>query len=194
MIIALLSALVVAQAASTPPAPDCTYDREQMFALSQQEFDQDLDGGWRVLAKRGCTEEAAELIRDWRHEKRAHSSILYWHEGQLRAEIGEIDQAIALFELTYKAPEMDRDFGWNHYVDGSIAFLTRDRDRLARAMERLKEVPAPDTLTFERPDGSSFTMAWPPNLNVLEAFDRCWDRPYAEAYAMKECIAPEQAG
>ena len=194
MSIALLSVLALAQAAGPLSPPDCTYDRETMLALSQQEFDQDIEGGWRSLAKRGCSEEAAELIRDWRHEKRAHASILYWHEGQLRAEIGQTEQAIALFKLTYKSPEWDRDFGWNHYVDGSIAFLSRDRERLARAIERLKEVPAPDNLTFNRPDGSSFTMAWPPNLNVLEAFDRCWDRPYAEAYAMRECVAPEQAG
>ena len=62
---------------SAPPAtePDCSYDLDAMLALDQQAFDQDMDGGWRPLGQRdGCEAAAAELIREWRHAKRAARS------------------------------------------------------------------------------------------------------------------------
>jgi len=60
--------------------PDCSYDLEAMLELDRDAFDQDLpDGGWRALSQKGCAEEAAELIREWRHEKRDHTSVLYTH-------------------------------------------------------------------------------------------------------------------
>ena len=30
-----------------------------------------------------------------------------------------------------------------------------------------------------------------PNLNVLEAFERCWGKTYAEAYGTEACAAPK---
>jgi hypothetical protein len=33
-------------------------------------------------------------------------------------------------------------------------------------------------------------MSWPPNLNVLEAFERCWGKTYREAYNTEACAAP----
>ena len=163
-----------------------------MLELDQQAFDQDMNGGWRPLGqKEGCEVAAAELIREWRHEKRAHGSILYWHEGQMRASAGQTTQAIALFELTRKSQDFDADFGWNHYVDGTIAFLRGNKDALMRSMERLKAVPEPTNNTFTRPDGTVIKMSWPPNLNVLKAFERCWGKSYAEAYGTMACVAPE---
>jgi len=182
--------LAAAQPAELPPAPDCSYDLEAMLALDRQAFDQDMDGGWRVLAKReGCEIAAAELIRAWRHEKRDNESILYWHEGQMRAFGGQIAEAIALFQLTYKPPEFDIDFGWNHYVSGTIAFLLGDPEHLRRSIVRLKAVPQPTTEMI-RPDGSPAQIKWPPNLHVLEAFERCWGKTYAEAYGSEACAAP----
>lgn len=156
-------------------------------------FDQDMEGGWRPLAMRGCDLEAAELIREWRHQKRDHASILYWHEGQLRAQSGQTEQAISLFRLTYKSPDDDADFGWNHYVDGTIAFLSRNEKELATAIERLTKVPEPDNNRFTRPDGTVVEMDWPPNLDVLRAFERCWDKPYNEAYGSRECFGSAPA-
>lgn len=106
--------LAAAQPAEPAPAPDCSYDLEAMLALDRKAFDQTLpDGGWRSLYERGCYAEAAELIRAWRHEKRDHASILYTHEGQMRAYAGQIDEAIALLLLTYKPMDRDARFGWN---------------------------------------------------------------------------------
>lgn len=182
-----------AEAAAEVP-PDCSYDLQVMLKLDRQAFDQDIpDGGWRALSRKGCHSEAAELIREWRHEKRDHNSILYWHEGQMRAFAGQSKAAIALFELTRKSQYEDADFGWNHYVDGSIAFLRQNRDGLARAMAELAKVPEPESNSFTRPDGTVVQMSWPPNLNVLKAFERCWGKSYADAYGTRECMAPDQA-
>lgn len=190
MLLTLL--LTAAQPVDSPIAkPDCSYDLEAMLELDLQAFDQDLNGGWRTLANReGCERAAAELIREWRHEKRNHRHILYWHEGQMRASAGETEVAIALFNLTRKDLEGDADFGWNHYVEGSIAFLRRDKEALLSAIERLKAVPESEDNSFTRPDGTVVQMAWPPNLNVLRRFEYCWGRPYADVYGSEECTPP----
>lgn len=191
MIEALLLAFAQPDPASAPaPAPDCSYDLDAMLALDRDAFDQDIpNGGWRGLSNKGCHEEAAELIRVWRHEKRDHASILYWHEGQMRAYAGQTKEAIALFERTYTAPEEDTDFGWNYYVSGTIAFLRGDREALTRATEGLATLPEPSNNTFTRPDGTVITMSWPPNMNVLKGFEKCWGKPYKEAYG-RACTAP----
>ena len=191
----MLALLLAAAQPAEPPveaAPDCSYDLETMLELDRQAFDQDMKGGWRPLAmKDGCEIAAAELIREWRHEKREHEGILYWHEAQMRAFAGQSAEAVALFQLTYKPPEFDEDFGWNHYVSGSIAFLLRDRDHLRRSIEGLKSIPAPSEASVTRPDGTVVQLSWPPNLDVLEAFERCWEKSYSEAYATAECRNPK---
>ncbi|MBI1403494.1 MAG: hypothetical protein GC147_09790 [Porphyrobacter sp.] len=184
--------LAAAQPAEPAPAPDCSYDLEAMLALDRQAFDQTLpDGGWRGLYERGCYAEAAELIRAWRHEKRDHTQMLYTHEGQMRAYAGQTDEAIALLRLAYKPSHQDRA-GWNFYIDGTIAFLGRDREALRFAIERLKGVPAPSAIRAVRADGSPVKVKWPLNLDILEAFERCWERTYTQATASDgECRRPE---
>ena len=193
MLLSLL--LTLAQPADTteqaPPPPDCSYDLEAMLELDLNAFDQDIpNGGWRRLSNLDCHEEAAELIRAWRHEKRNHRHILYWHEGQMRAFAGQTDEAIALFDLTRKSQDFDADFGWNHYVDGTIAFLRRDKDGLDRAIERLSRVPEPENTTITLSNGIVIEQTWPPNMNVLRAFENCWIKSYSAAYGSEECSEP----
>jgi len=104
----MLIALLLAAA-----TPSCTYDRAAMMSLSQQAFDQNMSGGWRELSMRGCEAEAADLIRDWREANKPerNASILYWHEGQLRADLGQSAAAIALFERSRKTVEEDHGMG-----------------------------------------------------------------------------------
>ncbi len=186
--------LAAAEPAPEPAQPDCSYDLQAMLALDRDGFDQDIpDGGWRGLSNQGCHAEAAELIREWRHEKRDHASILYWHEGQMRAYAGQTDQAVALFELTRKSQDFDAGFGWNHYVDGTIAFLRKDRDGLSRSIERLAAIPEPSNNSFTRPDGTVIQMNWPPNMNVLKRFEECWGRTYGEAYGSADCSGENEA-
>lgn len=184
--------LLLAAALFALPAPDCSYDHAAMLALEQRAFDQDMTGGWRGLSNRGCTAEAADLIRDWRTAHPADrpdaATILFWHEGQLRAELGQTEEAIALFERSRKSEEMDRGWGWNLYVDGSIAFLRGNRPGLERARAALAGLPPPPELANARgPDGKPMAIRWPMNLNVLDGFLRCWGQSYHDAYG---CAVP----
>lgn len=181
----MLIALLLAGA-----APDCSYDRAAMMALPLPAFDQDMSGGWRELSMRGCEVEAADLIRDWRvaNKPERNASILYWHEGQLRADAGQSDAAIALFERSRKTTQEDGGMGWNLYVDGSIAFLRRDRPAFDKAHAALAILPKPDDFDPRGPDGKPIAIRWPMNLNVLDGFARCWTRSYKEAYST--CSTP----
>ncbi len=182
----LLASLLFAQAvaASPDPAPaDCEYDRAAMLALDQKSFDQDMAGGWRPLAYKSCYLAAADLIRDWRAANGGTGVILQWHEGQMRANAGQTEAAIALFEQSRQPAEQDAAFGWNHYVDGSIAFLRGDRAALEAARAKLAAVPRPADFDPIGPDGKPMKVIWPLNLNVLDGFLRCWGQSYTEAYA-----------
>ncbi|MEO1731657.1 MAG: hypothetical protein AAFR64_13085 [Pseudomonadota bacterium] len=187
--------LAAAQPSTVPDGPaelDCSYDLEAMLELDRQAFDQDIpEGGWRRLSKAKCYAEAAELIRAWRHEKRDHASILYWHEGQMRAFAGQTQEAIALFDLTRSSRDDDANFGWNHYVDGTIAFLRGYREGLDAAIERLAAIPEPENNSFTRADGTVVQMNWPPNMKVLVKFKTCWGQSYADNYGSSDCLAEE---
>jgi hypothetical protein len=165
-----------------PAAPDCRYDRAEIMSLSQDRFDQDMAGGWRRLSEKGCEREAADIIRDWRRQHGTGRRILTWHEGQLRANIGETGPAIALFRQSYDPPLEDPGLGWNLYVDGSIAFLVGDRTALRSARDRLAVLPRPAGFAPVGADGTPVAVSWPPNLKVLDGLLRCWGQPYKIAY------------
>ncbi len=179
-----IAILTVAFVAQGQPAPACSYDRQAMMALSQHDFDQDLQGGWRPLADRaGCRLVAADLIRDYRRTHQSEDRILYWHEGQLRGLEGQTEAAISLFE---RARRSDTDvIGWNHYVDATIAFLRRDREGVLASRARLVALPRPDN--FARNDSAGRPLAWPLNLRIVERFASCSGRTYAEALDDSPC-------
>jgi len=180
-------ALLLAMAANN--ADGCRYDRAAMLALEEDAFDQDLTGGWRALEQRGCKTEAADLLRDYRDAApRRRAFLLFWHEGQLRADLGQTDAAIILFEHSYR-PDNDDHIGWNRYVDGSIAFLRQDRSALQNARDTLSQLPSPKEPPSFTINGQKIAMEWPPNLNVLDGFLKCFDKPYAVAYASTACTA-----
>ena len=176
----LMTAGCVAVAKEGSADPDCAYDRSQLMALDQHSFDQDMDGGWRALAsKEGCLVAAADLIRDYRE---THSSgftaILFWHEGQLRAEAGDSSGAIVLFERSRLPADVSP--GWNEYVDATIAFLKKDRPSFDRARAALADLPKPSNWAR---DSAGREMAWPPNLEVVDGLASCFTKSYKEAYA-----------
>jgi hypothetical protein len=157
----------------------CEFDRGQMLALDQQAFDQDIQGGWRKLARNPkCLATAANLIREYREHHRSDAPILFWHEGQLRAELDQYSEAIALFEKSRKSkPD---GMGWNEYVDASIAFLRGDRAAFDAARNALAALPRPANFDLRDRDGRE--VPWPMNLNVVDSLGRCFGRPYGEAY------------
>lgn len=164
-------------------AQGCQYDRTALMALDQDALDQDMAGGWRKLEYNGCAAEAADLIRDWRAAHRAKDQVLVWHEGQLRANLGQTAAAISLFRQSYKPVKEDQGMGWNLYVDGTIAFLKEDREAFDAAKAKLAALPRPANFILEGPDGKPVLVRWPLNMNVFDRLKRCWGQPYKVAYA-----------
>lgn len=185
-LVAALSLQAAAPAPAPATAPDpCQVDRDAMLALGMNAFDQDHQGGWRPLSERpGCKGNAADLIRDYRLFMQDRIPILYWHEGQLRADLGQYDEAVRLFDRTRREPGDERAPWWNAYVDGTIAFLRGDRAALVAARGRLAAVPRP---------ADTGGRAWPPNLAVVDGLIRCFGRPYNEAYHLEACQRPAAA-
>lgn len=196
------SLLILTLSAAALPAfaDDCAVDRAAMLALTPDQFDQDLEGGWRPMAEKAeCQVAAADLIAAYRAQpKAAGNTTLIWHEAQMRAQAGQDAQAVALMRQTYKpAPDAG---GWNPYVDASIALIEQDRPALAAARARLAAVPAPpeadvtdEFLQVTLSSGEKMKVAWPPNLDVVDAFVRCFGQSYRQAYSSQACRHPEAA-
>lgn len=176
----IVLAFLSLQAAAPPAAPEpCAVDRRAMLALGMDAFDQDHQGGWRPLSERpGCEGPAADLIRDYRTFMLDRIPILYWHEGQLRANVGQTAEAIGLMERTRRPEGDERAPWWNAYVDATLAFLRSDRAALLAARERLAALPRP---------ADAGGRSWPPNLAVVDRLVRCFGRPYREAYFADAC-------
>jgi len=182
------------------PESECGYDKGKMMALDEERFDQDVTnggGGWRaVAAKDGCELIAADLLRDYRTAHADQSGILSWHEGQLRANVGDYHQAIPLMEESRKPATQD-PAGWNPYVDATVAFLRKNQPALMSARKQLAQVPpSPDMppvregfIELPMGNGQTMKMRWPPNLDVVDGLIRCFDKPYSVAYA-NDCRAP----
>lgn len=179
---------------------NCGHDRARLLSLDENEFDQDMAGGWRALAATpGCLLIAADLVRDYRHAHHKHAGLLFWHEAQVRADAGQYAEAIALMKNAYK-PAKDDKAGWNPYVDATIAFLRRDRSALKRARATLAAVPPPTGvgvppvidgyMEADFDDGTKKRIRWPINIDVVEGLEHCFDKPYAEAY--KDVCRPKQ--
>jgi hypothetical protein len=180
--------LALALQAHAPPAPagpagPCGVDERAMLALGMDAFDQDHDGGWRAVSARSdCEGAAADLIKSYREFMQDRIPILYWHEGQLRANLGQNAAAIQLMDRTRRASDDPRAPWWNPYVDGTIAFLRGDRPALLAARGRLAAVPRPADIPADR--------AWPPNLRVVDGLVRCFGQSYRAAYGTEACAPP----
>ncbi|WP_313633623.1 hypothetical protein [Massilia timonae] len=199
LIPALVYALLPSPGAAQPQATAsaaCAHDRARLLALDEHSFDQDSSGGWRAVADQGgdCELVAADLLRDYRQLHKSDSTMLLWHEGQMRAFAGQYPQAIDLMRRSRGTGEEDKG-GWKAYVDATVAFLERDEAALELARQRLAALAPPPAeklvikdgyFELNTPDGQSLKMRWPPNIDVVEGLQNCFDRPYKTAYAM-EC-------
>ncbi len=171
-----------------------------LLALDQDAFDQDMAGGWRVVARQdGCWAAAADLIEVWRdHSENLEAAYsLNWHAGQMRAMAGEPQAAIALLERAKTDSE-----AWNHYADATIAFLDRDRAALEAARAELAELrPSEEEMAARRQfleDNPTITMPegfveQPQNLPVVDRLLSCFEGSYAGAYG-GECDTPADEG
>ena len=176
------ASLPATQQIDSKSAAQCRHDRTALLALSQNAFDQDMNGGWRLLARDArCHGVAADLIRDYRIARNLQASILFWHEGQLRANMGATADAIVLFEQS-RLQDNDR-IGWNYYVAATVAFLQKDRAALSQARESLATLPRPENFNFRQQDGT--LMDWPVNLKVVDGLIKCFGLSYGEGYGTK---------
>jgi hypothetical protein len=178
--------------------PECAYDREATLALEFVAFDQTEGKGWRPLNDAQCYVEAAELLRGWQARRsgdfdlakpddRFKAEILRWHEAQMWAFGNRTDLALPLFATTRRKGESFSDVAWNYYVDGTLAFLQRNRPGLEDAIAGLAVVPKPPGWDNARgADGQPISMRWPQNLDVLDGLLRCWEQPYAVAYVCRD--------
>lgn len=167
---------------------NCAYDENKMLELDPWDFDQDPEKGWpRVAEQDECLEDAADLIQTYYDNRELPPSarrLMKWHEGQLRAEIGQSEKALALFKQGEKTGE-DRS-GWNYYVRATVAFMEQDLDALKANREKLAAVPKPDNLPpMHDEDGNEVEIQWPMNLHVVDRLVACFGRPYKDAYG--EC-------
>lgn len=163
----------------------CTYNEKAMMKLSPREFDQNFEKGWRVIAKNSdCLEVAADLIHTYYTTNEVSTGAkrtFVWHEGQLRAEVGQYRQAIHLMEQAEKPAQKDIS-GWNHYVAATIAFLQSDMEKLKRHREELAAVPKPENFNPKDADGNPIEIDWPLNLAIVDKFILCFGQPYSEVY------------
>lgn len=176
-------------------AGHCIHDKPALLELEIQQFDRTIGEGWRPIAsKAGCELVAADLIAEYRKtrldpEDDRSAAALSWHEGQMRAAAGQSERAIDRFNGTYRQPERhNADVAWNLYVRATIAFLEEDRELLDATHHELVTLPEPDfwaAAAKRTKETYGYEPLWPNNLNVVEAFQRCFNKSYAEAYG--EC-------
>ena len=90
----------------------------------------------------------------------SESRNLHWHLGQMHAFNDNYKEAIAEMKQSYLASSKT----WQAYVDGTIAFLEKDKQALIKALELLNEQ-----------DNQM-------NIEFLEKFIKYFDQSYRQAY------------
>lgn len=191
MSVILAAGLWVAGASGAAAQPTCpSVDHAALMAMDLRTFDQTLHTGWRQVGDAsGCEAEGADLIADYRSANAAalvngnpqDIAGLNWHEAQLRATAGQTDRAIRLFQYSRVA----FDEGDALYGQATIAFLEHNHDDLVAARAKLAALPMPPwfaAAAAQYHERTGQTATWPENLDVVDGFIACFDKPYREAY------------
>lgn len=168
----------------------CITDRAALMAMDYWTFDQDPAGSQSVYTRPGCELAAADLVRDYHAALRAKGepvthtfeqgtvnfgekgevSMLYWHEGQMRAFAGQVQQAVDLFRKSIDTDQY-QNAAKRHYGLATIAFLETDRETLQNERAALAVMVPENDL----------------NLGVVDGLIACFGRSYKEAYGAPEC-------
>lgn len=166
-----------------------TGERDTMLALDFEQFDRTQEQGWRLIADRECYAEAAALIADYREatENERANEVLRHHQVQMYAAVEDRVPAIVLLDEIIAEFKPGDSVTNLHYTQSTRAFLAKDLSSLKIARADLASVPQPDQFEAavarfkaEYPDFPP--PSWPPNLDVVDGFINCFDRPYSEAY------------
>ena len=175
----------------------CGVDEDELYRLLRLDyhaFDQNFNGGWRQIDyKDNCQDAAAYMIKSYltlhEYSYKSQRSTLVWHTGQVLANNGQYDEAITYFNQAYKMEANQNP--WNLYVEGTIAFLRKDKDHLIKLRDELASMPVPEALKASRrkflKDNPNITMPEgfvddPQNLSVMNDLITCFNDPYSTAY------------
>lgn len=187
----LIAAIFIAAQAVAGP---CMHDRSALLAMPPDRFDGKEVVSWRTLSRNSaCLEIAADLLREYREANRGRLDVNqlhlnYWHEGQLRAGLGQKSLAVHLL-MAGVNPAVTMD-GFADYALGTVAFVNGDRQALLAARDRLAATPQPPGWAqavedYRQQFGRE--IVWPMNLDVLDGLIACFDKPYLEAYGSAGC-------
>lgn len=150
-----------------------TYASSIELRLNYTDFDQLPGSGWRKLAETGRYRQAARLIDRYLQQMKGLQEWqrvnLYFHSGQLYAMAKDKDLALARFKTALFDQEPPAaPVKWNAYVGATVAFLERDRTKLAEFRDEIAKGPKHQGVV--------------PNLNVVNRLIACFDEPYSIAY------------
>lgn len=109
----------------------------------------------------------------------------------MRAFGDQYEKAIPLLESARKPEDQDK-FGWNFYVDATLAFLRNDKPALQKAQQQLAAIAYPKGaglpplkhgyLEFPTRTGQPvIRMRWPLNIEAVDGLLACFGKSYAEA-------------
>jgi hypothetical protein len=171
----------IASTGAAPARAECRLSEADLIAnrsLTWQQFDQEATtpASWRALMARQCYDSAVRAYADYLAygpiptSERWQTSARF-HLGQSLASAGRTHEAARIIATARRETEVG-GLRWNLYVQGTYAFLTRDRDGLANALTELKLQA-----------GQSNAI----NAGVLSGLLHCWDKPYQEA-ATPACV------
>ncbi len=151
-------------------------------SLTWQKFDQQFDlqneyqTTWRSLMQRKCFDEAVVAYTDYLAwgpipAGERWQTTARFHLGQSLAHAGRNAEAARVIATARRETEVG-GLKWNLYVQGTVAFLLRDKAALQAAYAALAAETGPSNAT---------------NAGVLAGMMHCWDKPYSEASTL-ECI------
>ena len=181
-------ALLCIQATAEKPAKgsakaaECRITQADLLAnraLSWSEFDQETGSvtSWRSLIERKCEDAAILAYTDYLAfgpipQGERWQSTARFHLGQSLAQAGR-NQEAALLAATARRETEVGGMKWNLYVQGTYAFLTRDKASLDAAFAALSAETGHSNAT---------------NAGVLAGLRHCWNKTYREASA-PACVA-----
>lgn len=148
---------------------------DSLLSLPFMKFDQDMSGGWRAIADKGCLLTAAMMIDAYLVDSppeltEIQREDLYFHAGQLYAMTGSRKLAVHRMLRSLNSHEdANPNLAWNPYVLATVAFLEGDHEGLARQRQLIATAtPTPENKI---------------NIGVIDGLTACFDKPYKDAYA-----------
>ena len=134
------------------------YDR--LMNLSMDDFDQSPDGFRKHSADYDLIKYLIPEYIEFNALSKGESRNLHWHLGQMYAINNNSDAAIEEMKQSY----VDGSKTWECYVNGTIAFLQKDKAALMESLEALSQ--------------QENQM----NIEFLEKFVTNFEASYKEAY------------